>query len=625
MKIITFIITFTLLLTTYHSHAQTAIPQKALAAYYAAKDYGSRTQWEEGIVELEKAIKIYPQFTPARELLGEFYYALRQYEKAVAALESAASEKDFSPRSMFLLSEIYLKMGNGEKAKLYAEKFLAMPTKSPGAAKKAEQTVLNANFAVEAKKHPVPFNPKNLGTAINTGALEYFPYMTPDGKLLAFTRMDHNQEDLYIARKIDSGFAQAVSFGDVINTYENEGAEAMNADGSILFFTGCNKMDGFGSCDIYFSQKINNAWSQPTGIGKPVNSGAWEAQPSFSSDGKALYFASNRKGGYGGKDIWVSFLDENMKWSEPANLGPNVNTMFDDQCPFIHADNQTLYFTSNGWPGIGDGDIFVSRKIDTGWTKAENLGYPINTENNDNGMTVSYEGTTAFLSSSREGGLGGLDIYSFELPEKMQPQKITYIKGIVRDAKTRQLLQANYSVVDLETQKEVYKGISSSGNFFVSIQANKNYALQVQKEKYLFYSQNINLTEASKLKPYELEILLEPIATNNKIVLNNVFFDFDKSELNSESFVELNKVVELLQKNPTIKIEISGHTDNKGDDKYNLTLSQRRAESVVDYLAQKGIDKTRLTAKGYGETQPVAPNDTEENKAKNRRTEMKVL
>jgi outer membrane protein OmpA-like peptidoglycan-associated protein len=601
------------------------VPEKASAHYYKARDYGSRTQWEEGIEELKDAIKAYPKYTQAKELLGEYYYMLRQYDNAIDALESAAAEPDFTARATFLLSEIYLKVANAEKAKWYAQRYLTLKDRIPGASKKAEQTVMNANFAVEAKKHPVSFNPKNLGENINTADLEYFPYMTPDGKLLAFTRQQHNQEDLYVAEKTDTGFAPAVSFGRVVNTYQNEGAETMNADGTILFFTACNRMDGYGSCDIFFSQKINNSWTQPAGIGKPVNSGAWEAQPSFSSDGKALYFASNRQGGYGGKDIWVSYLDEQNRWTEPKNLGPNINTLFDDQCPFIHADNETLYFTSNGWPGIGEGDIFVSRKTDTGWTKPENLGYPINTENNDNGLTVSYDGKTAFLSSARQNGFGGLDIYSFDLPENKQPQKITYIKAVVKDAKTKQPLNAGYTVVDLETKKETYKGVSSNGSFFVSIQSNRNYALQVQKERYLFYSQNINLKEGSKLKPYEMEIALEPIETNSKMVLNNVFFDFDKSELKPESYVDLDRVADLLLKNPSIRIEISGHTDNKGDVKYNVALSQKRAESVVSYLVQKGIDPLRLTAKGYGESQPLAPNTTEENMAQNRRTEMKIL
>lgn len=619
------IITFGFLIFAFQLFAQ-QIPSKAMDAYFKARDFGSRTQWEEGIVSLQKAIKIYPKFTDAKILLADFYYRLKKYDDAITVLESCKNDSDFPPGSIFFLSEMYLKKNNGSKAKEYAEKYLAQPKTIPAAVRKAQQTIRNADFAVEAKKHPVPFSPKNLGENINSRNWEYFPYMTPDGKLLVFTRKQFNQEDLYFAMKTDTGFSYAVSFGREINTdNDNEGAATMNADGTLLFFTGCDKSDGLGSCDIYFSQKLNNTWTQPTGIGVPVNSGSWEAQPSFSSDGKALYFSSNRKGGLGGSDIWVSYLDENMKWSEPKNLGPNVNSSFDEKSPFIHADNQTLYFSSTGWPGVGNADIFKSSKSDTGWTKAQNLGYPINTENDDNSLTVSYDGKSAFISSDRENGSGGLDIYSFELPENVQPQKITYIKATVRDAVTKQLLIANYSVIDLDMKKEVYNGVTVNGNFFVSIQSDKNYGLQVQKEKYLFYSQNINLKETPKLKPYELEILLEPIAVNNKIVLNNVFFDFDQSELQATSFVELDKVAELLQKNPTVKIEISGHTDNKGDTKYNQSLSQKRAESVVNYLVQKGIDRSRLTAKGYGETQPVAPNDTEENKARNRRTEMKVL
>jgi outer membrane protein OmpA-like peptidoglycan-associated protein len=606
--------------------AQQQVAQKAMAAYFKAKDFGSRTQWEEGIVELQKAIKIQPDYTQAKELLGEYFFALKKYDDAIAILESSANDKDFSARSVFLLSEIFLKNNNGEKAKLYAEKYIARKDKVPNAAAKASQTILNANFAIEAKKNPVPFNPKNLGASINTKANEYFPYLTPDGKVFTFTRMDGRQEDLFYANRNDTVFSNAMSYGNNVNTDDNEGASAMDAQGNFLFVTACNRMDGYGSCDIYYSVKQNNTWTAPQGIGKPVNTGAWEAQPSFSSDGSALYFASNRPGGFGGRDIWVSYLDTNMKLSEPKNLGPNINTKYDDQCPFIHADNQTLYFTSNGWPGMGNGDIYISRKTDTGWTKAVNIGYPINTENDDNGMTVSYDGKTAFLSSSRAGGFGGLDLYSFELPENMQPKKTTYIKAVVKDAKSKQLLNASYSIIDLDTKKEVYKGNTSNGKFFVSIELNKNDALQIQKEGYLFYSQNINLKETTtETKPYEIEVLLEPIAANSKITLNNVFFDFDKNELKQESFVELDKLADLLKKNPTVKIEISGHTDNKGDKKYNLTLSQKRAESVVNYLVQKGIVAARLVAKGYGDTMPIAPNDTEENKAKNRRTEVKVL
>ncbi len=624
-KIITILFTYCLLLTTFACYAQ-QVKEKAMAAYFKAKEYGSRTQWEEGIEALQNAIKIQPDYLQAKELLAEYFYALRKYDDAISTLESVVNDKSISARSVFLLSELYLKINNGDKAKHYAEKYLSLPDKLPNAAAKAEQTVRNANFAIEAKKHPVPFNPINLGENVNTAANEYFPYLLPDGKMFAFTRMSNRQEDILYAWRTDTVFSKATSLSSQINTFDNEGACTIDATGTLLFFTACNRMDGYGSCDIYYAKKINGEWSTPHGIGKPVNTGNWEAQPSFSADGRALYFASNRPGGFGGKDIWVSYLDDKMQWSEPKNLGPNVNTKFDDQCPFIHADNQTLYFTSNGWPGMGNGDIFISRKIDTSWTIPENIGYPINTENDDNGLTVSYDGKMAFLSSNRAGGFGGLDIYRFELPEKVQPQKITYIKGTVKDANSKQLLQAQYTIVDLVTQQQQMTGTTTDGIFYISLQLGKNSALQIQKDGYLFYSQNINLKEiGTQIKPYEIEVLLEPIKPNSKLTLNNVFFDFDKSNLKPESFIELDKLVELLKKNSNLKVEIGGYTDDKGDEKYNQILSQNRAETVLQYLVQKGIDKIRLTAKGYGETQPIAPNDTEENKAKNRRTEVKVL
>ncbi|HQO31286.1 MAG TPA: OmpA family protein [Chitinophagales bacterium] len=601
------------------------VPQKAMAHYFQAKEYAQSTQWEEGIAELDKAIKIYPDYTEAKTLMADYFMALKKYDTAVAILEACYRKEGFQPRYIFFLAEACLRINQTDKAAYYAQQYLSQPLLNPGAMRKSEQIIRNAQFAAEAKKNPVPFQPKNLGAAINTEHWEYFPYMTPDGKLLAFTRLQNNQEDIYVSTKTEKGFSPAVSLGNIINTADNEGAETMNADGTLLFFTACNRMDGYGSCDIYFSQKLKGNWTAAMGIGKPINTSAWEAQPSFSSDGRALYFSSSRPGGLGGKDIWVSYLDEQLKWSEPQNLGPNINTANDDQCPFIHADNQTLYFTSAGWPGMGGGDIYISRKTDTGWTKAENLGYPINTETDDNGLAVSYDGKMAFLASNRENGFGGLDIYSFELPEKMQPKRITYLKATVRDAVTKQLLQANYSMTDLETKKES-KGVTQNGSFFATLEVNKNNALQIQQEGYLFYSRNINLTaEASATQPFEMEVLLQPISANGKITLNNVFFDFDKSELKPESFAELDKLVELLLKNPAVKMEIAGHTDSKGDKKYNLLLSQKRAESVMEYLLKKGIDKLRLTAKGYGDTQPVAPNDTEENQAKNRRTEVKVL
>ena len=590
-----------------------------------AKKYADKAQWDLANKELEKVLEVDPDFWQVYELMGNNYKMMQDFSSSIIAYENALKNKNYAPRVILPLVELYTNDNNFEKAKSYAELYLKQDNLDEAGVQYCKKMIATAGFAMEAIKHPVPFSPLNVGDAVNTTDYEYFPYLSPDGKTLTFTRMKDNQEDLYFAEKSGAIFNPAISFGVNINAPQtNEGACAASADGNFLFITACDRIEGKGSCDIYFSRKENYKWSTLYNIGSPVNSAEWEAHPSISSDGNILYFSSNRPGGYGGRDIWMS-KNENGKWGKPENLGPNVNTVYDDQCPFIHPDNVTLYFTSNGWPGMGNADIFISRKSEQGWSKSENVGYPINTGNEDNGMTVSYDGKTAFLSSSRTNTLGGLDIFSFELPEKIRPEKITFVKAIIKDKKNMQLLDATYSLTNLETSDIAYKGTTINASFYVSIKPKINYALEVQKEGYLFYSQNINLKDTLSKEPYELDVLLEPIEVNNKMVLNNVFFDFDKDILKENSFVELDKVVELLQKNPSLKVELSGHTDSKGDDKYNQSLSQKRAESVVNYLIQNGVSSPRLIAKGYGETQPVVSNDTDENRALNRRTELKII
>jgi outer membrane protein OmpA-like peptidoglycan-associated protein len=315
-----------------------------------------------------------------------------------------------------------------------------------------------------------------------------------------------------------------------------------------------------------------------------------------------------------------------LQWSEPKNLGNIINTPYDDQTPFIHPDGTTLYFASNGHVGMGMNDLFMSKKNGDSWTVPVNLGYPINTEKDEMGLFVSTDGTKAYYASSREGGIGKLDMYEFDLPSSLQPQKATYVKVQVYDAITKNPLFAQYSVIDLDTQKEVVQGnTNGEGNFTTCLLADKNYALIIQKEKYLFHSENFSFQSTSIIKPYVLDVYLEPIASGNSIVLNNIFYKINDFSLLENSFVELNKVVDLLQKNPALKIEISGHTDNTGEAVYNLTLSQKRAQSVVNYLIQKGISKDRLIAKGYGMTKPIFSNDTEEDRSKNRRTELKII
>ena len=481
---------------------------------------------------------------------------------------------------------------------------------------------------MEAMAHPVAFKPVNLGPEINTADDEYLPTATADESTLIFTRKINNNEDFYKSVNRDGKWQTATYLSDQINTPQyNEGAQSISQDGKYLFFTGCNRPDGLGRCDIYVSQKKGNDWSKPFDLSPPVNSPAWESQPSISADGRTLYFASNRKGGYGGYDLWKSTLTS-KGWGEPENLGPNINTAYDEQSPFIHADDSTLYFSSNGWPGLGGKDLFVSRLSKDGvWQKPENMGYPINSSGDENGLSVTANGTYAFFSSDNLNGFGGFDIYSFELPKSLRPLMVTYVKGTVVDSKSKQPLEVSVEITDLEKNKMVYEGYSdpSQGDFLATLTPGKNYGLNISRSGYLFYSQNFSLTGHEVKTPFDITVLLQQIELGSKAVLNNIFFDTNKFNLKPESVSELQKLVEFLNLNPAVHIEISGHTDNVGNDQINQKLSEDRAKAVYIYLISNKINPARLVYKGYGKTQPIAPNTTEDGRKKNRRTEFKII
>jgi outer membrane protein OmpA-like peptidoglycan-associated protein len=395
---------------------------------------------------------------------------------------------------------------------------------------------------------------------------------------------------------------------------------------------GSTDRKGYGSCDIFYSQKVNGRWTRPRNAGPSVNTNHWETQPSFSSDGKTLYFIRGIRGrsGIREQDIYTSTIGEDGKFSMAVKITTVVNSPMKEESVFIHPDNLTLYFSSDGHPGMGGLDIFMSKRTPGGdWGTPVNLGYPINTFSDENSLLVDPAGKLAFFASDRKGGYGGLDIYQFELPEGVRPEKITYVKGKVYNARTKEPLEANFELLDLDLQELVTRSYSGmNGEFFLTLTTNRNYLVNVSRPGFLFYSDNFSLKEiaADFNKPYLLDIPLQPIDTGSVVELKNIFFDVNKWDLKPESKAELEKLVSFLQKNPTLRIELGGHTDNSGDKKFNLTLSANRAKAVYDYLLLNGkIAASRLTYKGYGDSRPKVPNDTPENKARNRRTEFKVI
>lgn len=595
----------------------------------------------------KKAIEEDNNFVEAHLAIASLFQVTNRQENAIVHLNRAIQiNPKYFPNAFYMIAQSQLIVGKYQDAKNNLETYLKIERINPNTKEKAEKLLTNASFGAEAIKKPSPFNPINVGAGINSELNEYFPAITADGKYFMFTRgltvpemPGYENEDFFISEKQNNIWQTSTPIKEV-NSMGNEGAPTLSADGNIMFFASCanefgdygtQARKGYGSCDIFYSQKINGKWTMPRNAGTAINTNHWETQPSFSSDGKTLYFIRGivGRGGIKDQDIYMSTIVDG-KFIPAVKISSNVNTPLKEESVFIHPDNQTLYFSSEGHPGMGGLDIYMSkRQPDGDWGKAINLGYPINTFSDENSLLVNPDGKLAFFASDRKGGIGGLDIYQFEMPENIRPEKITYAKGKIFNAKTKESLEANFELFDLATGQNVTNSFSNAnGEFFVTLTANKNYLVNVNKPGYLFYSDNFSLKgkETDFNKPFQLNIPLQPIDTGNVVELKNVFFDVNKWDLKPESKAELDKLTAFLNTNPTMKIEIGGHTDSDGDKKANMTLSSNRAKSVFDYIVNTGkINAARLSFQGYGDKKPKVPNDSPENKAKNRRTEFKVI
>jgi len=618
--------------------------KKARKYYTEGMEYLRMGEYELAEINFKKAIErdaayLHPKF----DLAQTYLMTGREKESKQLMEEIVAQDPGYSPGLLLNLAMLEAMEQQYAKAKKYYEQ--ALPFTEPGSDNeyKVRMGIASSEFAEKAIQHPVEFNPENLGSNINSATDEYFPALTADENLLLFTRLlvtpnspDGYDEDFFFAEKVNGQWQRAYNPGSPINSPYKEGAPTLSPDGKYIIFTACELYgdygpgkQGFGSCDLFISERIGKGWSKPVNMGRSINSQHWETQPSFASDGKTLYFIRGKKTreGVRSSDIYVSELKD-RQWTPAVPLPGNINSSESEESVFIHPDNKTLYFSSNGHIGMGDMDIYMSRKqADGTWGNPMNLGYPINTSDHENSFHVSASGTYALIASDREGGFGGLDLYSFDLPEALRPNRITYLKGKITDAKTHEPLEARFELIDLSSGDTVVRSYSDQGDgsFLVVLPASDHYALLADREGYLYHSENFELNLDQTTTHYQKNIELQPIEAGRTVVLKNVFFDTDKYDLKPESKTELNKLVQLLNDNPGIKIEISGHTDNQGTTQDNIVLSKNRAKAVYDYLVRAGISADRLSYKGYGESQPIAPNDTEEGRALNRRTEFKVM
>ncbi len=617
--------------------------RKAIKCYEVALQSFNYKDHAQTLMKINDAIAREPDFIEAYLLKFETEIETKDLAAAEQSMVKALSiDPDYFPNGHFFYGDLKYRKGDYATAKVAYKKFLTYNRTNPNLQEEAERKLANCNFAIEATANPVPFDPQNLGESVNSEWPEYFPSLTTDDKTLLFTRrlMDarikKEQEDFYIAQKEDE-WLPALPVVD-INTVFNEGAPSISPDGQILIFTACEDMTGsfgegrkgIGSCDLFFSSKQGVHWSPPVNMGANINSSHWETQPSFSSDGKTLYFVRGLKtrSGIRNQDIWMSTLNDFGEWTKAEKLSDDINTPFHESSVLVHPDGQTLYFTSEGHVGMGGQDIFLSRRqADGEWGAPVNLGYPINTFKNENSILVSADGVLAYFASDREGGYGDLDLYSFELSEGYRPMRVTYMEGTVVDRENGTPIGARFELIDLETEEVVVESYSNPGDgtFLVSLPEGRDYALNVEKKGYLFFSENFSLATSSSEEPYKKKIELAPIKTGESVVLKNVFFPSNSYELSPLSKAELNTLVSFLNKNYRLKVEIGGHTDNVGKEVSNKALSLNRAEAVKEYLVKEGIPAERLISKGYGASVPISSNDTEEGKAQNRRTEFKVL
>ncbi|MGG9960690.1 OmpA family protein [Ferruginibacter sp. SUN106] len=608
------------------------VNKKAGDIYGQAINEGVAGNYDAAIRYLNESIKLDPKLVDAYISKAAIYGTLKKYDSSITGYEQAFALDSVYSKDYLLPYSISLAgTGKFQLALDAVNKFLTdekLNKKSIAAGNFRKTTY---EFALNYDKtHPVKnyvFAPQNLGDSINSSALEYYPSLTIDGSKMVFTRRINSDEDFYESNFADGKWSKAKPLAGKVNTNFNEGAQCISQDGQWIIFAGCNYPEGQGECDLYISYKTKNGWSEAENLGPMVNTDFWESSPSLSPDKRDLYFSSAVAGGFGGRDIWVTHRSLTGKWSRPENLGAAVNTSGDESCPFMHADNETLYFNSNGRPGYGSTDLFFTKKVsDTSWLEAENLGYPINTIDDEGSLIVAADAKTAYYASDRADGKGGLDLYTFQMREDIRPLKTLWVSGKVFDKKTMAGLPSSVELINLKTRNTISKiQTDEEGNYLATLPVGKDYAFNVNRRGYLFYSDNFALDANTADSVFHKDIPLQPLEAGAFIVLKNIFFDTKKFDLKPESIAELDKVVLLLNDNPKLRIEIDGHTDNVGLAKDNLTLSNNRAKAVVDYLSGKGIAPARLSFKGFGATKPMADNTTDTGKSQNRRTELSVI
>ena len=617
-----------LLLFSVNLFSQTKPNKKAGKYFQKAVEFYENGDTLQAIAYCDKATAKDEKYTEPYVLKAQIFYEQKQLQPAVELLEKVIIlAPDYTP-VYYILANYFAELNEFDKAIDNINEYLKRETDT-NKRKYAQKLKEVCLYRKKQMQDTLTISLKRLSAEVNTELSEYFPTISADYSTLIFTRLMPDeqfgyQEDIYISHKQGNKFGQAVSASPLINTKENEGAHTLSTDGTLMIFTRCVFPTG---CDLYVTQKDEKGyWLPPVKLPAPVNTRYKETQPCLAPDNKTLYFVSNRPGGKGKLDIWKTTFLGNNKWSMPENLGDSINTPGVEMSPFIHFDNKTLYFASDFWVGMGKSDIFLShRKGDTAWTKPQNLGYPINTADDEYRLIVTSDGKNAFFSSARNPEFKQ-DIYTFLMPNKIRPQRTIYVKTIIRRNPDYFETQADIvSIIDITTNDTIFFTHDIS-KFIICLPVGDSYALNILKKDYMFVSYNFDLKNLpDSVTHYDIDIYLDPILKNQSFVMKNLFFQTDSYLINPKSYAELNNLVEFLTLNKNLHIQVSGHTDSIGSFDYNMVLSEKRAKSVADYLINKGINANSITYKGFGYTKPLTQNQSENDRKLNRRTEIMII
>ena len=613
--------------------------EKAKALVQSGMMDESRMDYESAIKSFSKATKADPSYARAWFQLAKAHNKMGterelQFEAFEHVIELDSNSK-IGLNAYSYLSALYTQSGKFDTALFYYNKYLQNPSIHEKERANAIARKPSMEFASNAYLHPINIEPWPLNEKINNpNSLQYFPILSGDGELMLFTRrMKGSQnEDLFISRHLGD-WHEPKKLPGTINSEEAEGTATMSADGNVIVCSYCGEgRESYGNCDLYISQRKGNEWGKLKNLGPSINSKFHESQPSLSADGRTMYFASDKEGGFGGLDIYVSSMNENDEWSQAENMGSLINTDKNEGSPFIHSSGQSFFFSSQGHVGMGGYDLYLSELESNQWTEPRNLGYPINDQNNQISLYVTGDGKQGFFSKEEYGSESIMAnqsrIFSFNVPIELKlGHRSNYVKGKVFDNIKKKPISASLKLVNLETGETVGFVYSNStlGSYLMMLPEGSDYAFYAETPGYLFKSIRFEYSEKKNFDPIDLDIYLDPIIKGVTVQLNNIYFETGRATLLSKSKIELDKLYKLMVQNPSLKIELGGHTDNTGSEAINASISQKRVDAVKNHLVKKGIAADRMLGKGYGESKPVAKNDTPEGRKKNRRVEFTVL